>query len=135
MDEWSKEFARMLDDLTEGMEQFFHEMAQVAQEAAETWESFAKFSEEVADNLQNAVFTEIDRGIEELFEPWLGASFDAEDFMIDPLPYPVEPTHDRQPACIGCSHYHGHVYGGNLLVCGMHPYGWDEATCPDWEGT
>ncbi len=45
-------------------------------------------------------------------------------------------------ACRGCKHYDGSTYGGNLLVCGIHPYGpGDESdpatqptTCEDWEG-
>lgn len=36
-------------------------------------------------------------------------------------------------ACKGCCHYHGQKYGGNLLVCGMHPYGVEEEHCPDWQ--
>ncbi|MBE9178610.1 hypothetical protein IQ268_08565 [Oculatella sp. LEGE 06141] len=36
-------------------------------------------------------------------------------------------------SCQGCCHYHGRVYGGNMLVCGMHPYGAEEDSCPDWE--
>jgi hypothetical protein len=43
---------------------------------------------------------------------------------------PVMPT-----ACRGCRHYHGQKYGGNLLVCGMHPYGVAEDHCPDWQET
>lgn len=40
----------------------------------------------------------------------------------------------RMPAtCKGCCHYHGHVYGGNLFVCAMHPYGSTDDHCPDWE--
>ncbi len=39
----------------------------------------------------------------------------------------------KHPACVGCSNYHGHSYGGNLLVCAMHPYGWKNENCPDWE--
>lgn len=35
--------------------------------------------------------------------------------------------------CRGCRHYHGQVYGGNLLVCAMHPYGIEEEVCSDWE--
>jgi hypothetical protein len=38
-----------------------------------------------------------------------------------------------QPACQGCHNYNGTTFGGNLLVCGLHPYGWDGASCPDWE--
>lgn len=36
-------------------------------------------------------------------------------------------------ACRGCCHYHGQTYGGTRLVCGMHPYGVEEETCPDWQ--
>jgi hypothetical protein len=42
-------------------------------------------------------------------------------------------TPDHQPACIGCRNYNGTTFGGNLLVCGFHPYGCQTATCPDWE--
>ncbi|MCU0525817.1 MAG: hypothetical protein MUF72_13425 [Elainella sp. Prado103] len=35
--------------------------------------------------------------------------------------------------CQGCCHYHGQVYGGNRLICAMHPYGVEEDRCPDWE--
>lgn len=45
----------------------------------------------------------------------------------------VEPSKTSNPACINCLHYHGHQYGDTLLVCGMHPYGWDGENCPDWE--
>ncbi len=44
-------------------------------------------------------------------------------------------------ACQGCKHYNGSSYGGNLLICGLHPYGpGDESestqqptSCEDWE--
>lgn len=40
---------------------------------------------------------------------------------------------DSVPAiCNGCSNYHGQVYNGNLLVCAIHPYGFDNETCPDF---
>jgi hypothetical protein len=42
-------------------------------------------------------------------------------------------TLDHQPACIGCRNYNGTTFGGHLLVCGFHPYGCQEETCPDWE--
>jgi len=39
-------------------------------------------------------------------------------------------------ACAGCRNYHGQAYGGTLLVCGIHPYGWEQSDrCPDWQGT
>jgi hypothetical protein len=45
-----------------------------------------------------------------------------------------EATADHQPACVGCRNYNGSMFGGNLLVCGFHPYGCQEGQCPDWEG-
>ncbi|MFK0735652.1 MAG: hypothetical protein ACIWVG_31730 [Gloeotrichia echinulata HAB0833] len=35
--------------------------------------------------------------------------------------------------CRGCQNYHGQVYGSNLLVCAIHPHGWDGENCPDFE--
>jgi hypothetical protein len=37
--------------------------------------------------------------------------------------------------CEGCCYYHGQTYGGNHLVCAMHPYGVENDTCPDWQAT
>jgi len=37
-------------------------------------------------------------------------------------------------ACDGCINYHGQSYGGNKLVCAIHPAGVDGASCKDWEG-
>ncbi len=33
--------------------------------------------------------------------------------------------------CRGCCHYHGHRYGGERLVCAMHPYGVEQEECGD----
>ncbi|MBE9221970.1 hypothetical protein IQ215_04590 [Cyanobacterium stanieri LEGE 03274] len=45
----------------------------------------------------------------------------------------VNPDHNFHPACMGCKNYHGRRYNGNLLVCGIHPYGWRDENCPDWQ--
>ncbi|MBD2302860.1 hypothetical protein [Nostoc sp. FACHB-190] len=38
-----------------------------------------------------------------------------------------------QPAvCIGCANYHGQDYVEELLICAIHPYGWDGVSCPDF---
>ncbi|GAB4355659.1 MAG: hypothetical protein Fur0042_24890 [Cyanophyceae cyanobacterium] len=44
----------------------------------------------------------------------------------------VDPAPNRYGACIGCRNYHGRIYGGQILVCGIHPHGWDGPDCPDW---
>ena len=49
------------------------------------------------------------------------------------FPDEIEATSDKNPACVGCSNYHGQAYNGRLLVCAIHPYGYDDVSCPDWE--
>ncbi len=44
--------------------------------------------------------------------------------------YDEEP---RPVSCVGCDNYHGQYYGENLLVCAMHPYGFNDDSCPDFE--
>jgi hypothetical protein len=46
----------------------------------------------------------------------------------------------RPNPCRGCANYHGIAYGTSrakrsLLVCAMHPHGWQgEGDCVDWVG-
>jgi hypothetical protein len=47
-------------------------------------------------------------------------------------PPPSRPQ--RPKACQGCCFYHGVAYGGQQLICGMHPYGVEDDYCGDWEG-
>lgn len=35
--------------------------------------------------------------------------------------------------CRSCQNYHGQIYGNNLLICAIHPHGWDGENCPDFE--
>ncbi|MGD1901997.1 MAG: hypothetical protein ACFB9N_07130 [Geitlerinemataceae cyanobacterium] len=64
-------------------------------------------------------------------QPYADPSDDPNWFV--PLSH-VRPTPKQQPACQNCQNYHGYRYGENLLVCAIHPYGWDGEGCPDWEG-
>jgi hypothetical protein len=47
----------------------------------------------------------------------------------------IDPLLNEHKVCVGCRHYHGYAYGGEMLVCGMHPYGCQTDQCPDWEST
>lgn len=40
---------------------------------------------------------------------------------------------ERPAACRGCAYYHGQYYGGNLLICAIHPQGAEGDRCRDWE--
>ncbi len=126
MEDWPKDFFEMLEVVAHEVEQFFIEVTEIL--------------DTVADEVQTTITTEIDQRLEELFEPIIGIYAELEEASNQteqPFIYYdfVEPTAERHPACIGCNYYHGHAYSGNLLVCGMHPYGWDDSNCPDWKST
>ncbi|MBW4618992.1 MAG: hypothetical protein KME17_06500 [Cyanosarcina radialis HA8281-LM2] len=122
MEDWSKDFFQMLNQAVEAVDEFLVELAEAVETAIE--------------QVHTTVMVEIEQYLQELCEPL--SELDLEELeetaQFDPFIFPrEEPTLEKHPACIGCRHYHGQIYGGNLLVCAMHPYGWDDANCPDWE--
>ncbi len=130
MDEWQKDFSEIVKSVSDEVERFFVGMTEVV-------DSFIELTEEFSEQVQNTLLSEVDQYLQDLAEPFLEVYWDFEDVLGDDLeghfPYPVEPTAEKNFACIGCRHYHGQVYNGNLLVCGMHPYGYEDESCPDWE--
>lgn len=119
----------MLETVADEVEQFFVGVSEIV-------ETLFELSEEITDQVQTTIATEIDQYLNELAEPLFEVYWELEEIVGEveqPFPYTVEPTPEEHSACIGCHHYHGQVYGGNLLVCGMHPYGWEGENCPDWE--
>lgn len=129
MEKWQKDFVEFLETVADEVDHFFVEVASVV-------DSFFEITEEITEQLQDTIVTEIDQYFNELAEPLFEVYWELEEFVGEAdnsFPYPVEPTAQNHPACIGCRNYHGQVYGGNLLVCGMHPMGWEDENCPDWE--
>ncbi|RUR78281.1 hypothetical protein ACF3DV_03990 [Chlorogloeopsis fritschii PCC 9212] len=123
MENWQKDFWEMVQTVADEVERFFLGMSEML-------DTVFEITEEITEQLQNTIATELDQYVQDLY-------WELEDVVGDDLdpafPYPVEPSATQNPACIGCRHYHGQAYGGNLLVCAMHPYGWDDENCPDWE--
>ncbi len=131
MENWQKDFLEIVENVTDEVEHFFVGVTEIV-------DSFFELSETVASQLQNTIATEFDLYLHDWAEPLFDIYTDIEDVMSDleqPFPHLVEPTEDLYPACKGCYHYHGQVYNGNVLVCGMHPYGWEDNNCPDWESS
>lgn len=129
MEKWQKDFIVVVETVADEVERFFQGMTEIV-------DTLYEISEEVTDQIQNTINIQLDQYLSELTEPILEIYWDLEEAAQDldqPFPYPVEPTPEKHPACIGCQHYHGQVYGSNLLVCGMHPYGWEDENCPDWQ--
>lgn len=127
MEKWQKEFFEIVENVTEEVEQFFSDVTGA-------WDAMFELSEVIAQEIQQTLATEFDLYLNDWAEPLFDIYGDdlLDDFE-QPFPYQVHPTVERHPACIGCANYHGQVYSGNLLVCGMHPYGWEDDQCPDWE--
>jgi hypothetical protein len=147
MDDWAKEFYRAMNSVAVEVDRIFQEVVQDIDDWVDDWievsdEFSAQFGETWRSTLPiDEIAAEFDRYLKEaldpLFELYQDIEFDLDrepdsnDSFV-PITY-VLPSAEKNSACIGCQHYHGQIYGNNLLVCGMHPYGWDGERCPDWE--
>lgn len=128
MEKWQKDFSELVGTVADEVEQFFVGVTEMV-------DSLFEISEELAEQLQTTIITELDQCLNDLAEPLFEAYWELDDVtqLDQPFSYIVEPTPQKNPACIGCRHYHGQVHGGNLLICAMHPYGWEDENCPDWQ--
>jgi hypothetical protein len=142
MDDWQQELWKKWQKTATDMEKFMLEVGEAAElfagEVSETIEDFV-------EQFQTAVVSEVDSFIEDFLDALAETDREVESTLWQDLEDFTEdydymgvgfqpPTSDTHPACMNCINYHGRIYDGNLLVCGMHPYGWDGEQCPDWEG-
>ncbi|AFY45917.1 hypothetical protein [Nostoc sp. PCC 7107] len=129
MEEWHKDLMGIVETVAEEVERFFQGMNDMV-------DSFFDLTEELTEEVQNSIAIEVEQYLQEISAPFLEMYWELEDIVTDAdpgFPYSVEATPEQNAACVGCTNYHGQVYGGNLLVCAMHPQGWDDQNCPDWE--
>jgi hypothetical protein len=124
MEEWQNEISAVFKDLTALFDGFGRELTELV--------------EEVTTDAQEIFNLQWDELKEVLTELWQEIELELEEptVMNWDIPIPTKPMPDPviHPACVGCLNYNGSAYGGNLLVCGFHPYGCDSDTCADWEG-
>jgi hypothetical protein len=122
MEEWPKSIVEMMESVANMVDEFFLGVTEMV--------------DVFASEIESTVGVEIDQCLQDMFEPIIELYAELEEMVGETehaFTYPEEPTLEQHPACIGCRHYHGQVYAGNLFVCAMHPYGWDTQECPDWE--
>lgn len=135
MESWSDEFFNLLEVLATEVEQFFTD---VAKEVSTVVDAIVITTEEAMDQMQVILDTEVERQLNDWIDPIVELCLTFESTVetaAQPIVHTIDPLMSDQPACVGCRHYHGQMYGGNLLVCGMHPYGWQDDKCPDWQST
>ena len=147
MDDWQKQWWEMLEKTASDVEKLIEDVSAAVESFTD---EFEETIEDFTEQLQESFFAEIDRCVEDIFDLIIDADIETELVILDEINYTdqldylseeldfmgirrEQPTLEKNSACVGCQHYHGRVYGKNLLVCGMHPYGWTDDNCPDWE--
>lgn len=134
MDPWQQLLNEFVVGVTREVEHFVDQVF-------ETADAITDLAEEAVVEVQKLVVDELERSFPFLNDEAFWTEFwDFEDGEnhFDPLNtiYGVESMANTPQACRGCVHFHGQVYNGTPLVCGMHPYGPDQlTTCPDWSQT
>jgi ABC-type transporter Mla subunit MlaD len=147
------------DQLTQDTERWFDGLTE---QLGEVSEAFVHTTDQWAEQVQDALAPEIDRIVDEInrtVEP-LGYTVDDQfDEVADqldqavgpflttfmagldqwfeevsaPINSTVEPILQNYPACVGCRNFCGQTYGGNTLVCAIHPFGPETEQCADWD--
>jgi hypothetical protein len=141
LDSTQKEFEEFCDSLAATLYDLSNDFSNAVEEIAlEIEENLNRETDDFWEDIGNFVnfWVETREEAETIDDSQQEADFEA--FIRTDLSFDSEfdspkldPNSSQNPACIGCRHYHGKVYRGNLLVCAMHPYGWDDLNCPDWE--
>lgn len=133
--DWSNDFFEALEAVAIEMEQFFTDVAKGMDEVLDVC---IEVSEAAIDQINDSFLVEFEQQVSHWVDPILEAYLGFEVAVGDaaqPIVHTVDPLMNNHPACVGCRHYHGQMYGDNMLVCGMHPYGWESEKCPDWQST
>jgi hypothetical protein len=140
MPEWQKDLIELWELVVEVIDEIGHGLQEVVEEIAETMAADIETIGNEFKVLQEdwwAGYELPDSSEDRSDLPDSSELFDFSSLGEEDWPMYYEPRQmaspDFHPACVGCRNYHGTTFGGNLLVCGFHPYGWEEGTCPDWE--
>jgi hypothetical protein len=140
MDDWQKQCWKQIEKTAADIEEFWVNVEEATEsfvdEVSETVGSFL-------EKFHSGVVEEVDNMIEDVVEVLIATSDEIDAALTDEWDHLADddfttvnfspPSVLNNPACINCAHYHGQSYNGNLLVCAMHPHGWEDEHCPDWE--
>lgn len=140
MDDWQRQWWKQLEKTATDMEDFLTEVGKATESFVdEVSDNVDLFLEQIGINVVEEVdsfiqdFVDVVITTSDEIDAVLGEDWDnfTDDDFTSVSFHP--PSAYNNPACINCANYHGQSYNGNLLVCAMHPHGWDDNNCPDWE--
>ena len=129
MDEWLQQLQADMDEAAKESGKWLAEVLEEADQAIHhTVDDLAEAVSPVVFEITQYVQGSLDASelfIQQRLTPWV-------ENAIAPINNTVAPYLQEHHTCIGCEHYDGSSYGGNMLICGMHPYGPEGEICPDW---
>jgi hypothetical protein len=128
---WVQQALDLTDDLVDRIDRTSTQIEQQVEQPVE------QQVEQQLDPFPPSWLEDLDRQLDNWSETLVAQIFQAEAQLqnwFQPLSQTVDPFLNDHPVCVGCRNYHGQSYGGQMLICGLHPYGAQSDTCPDWEG-
>ncbi|MGD1854811.1 MAG: hypothetical protein ACFB2W_11225 [Leptolyngbyaceae cyanobacterium] len=141
MDDWLKQWQAdiqaTVDEALEQTGQFLDELSEQVVEAVSPMVNAAddaldELAEQVTENIAPPLTQALDE-LEAQLDPWVGSAVTWCEQTMAPIHQTLTPWLQNHPKCAGCSYYHGESYGGEILVCALHPTGPEQETCPDWD--
>ncbi len=152
MDDWFEATRQQLEAMAKAIE---HQVDEAIDEVLETSDRLAEqINQAISPGLEN--LDKWEKDVAQQVEAWLPEApvEAAEEFerrveewtvqtgaaiaeVLRPVEQTIKPVLNEHKPCIGCRNYHGEAYGDNpdMLICGIHPFGYDADQCPDWQST
>ena len=138
MNDWQKDWWKQIEKTAADMEEFIADVGEATESLVD------EVSDSVGslfDRLQADVAGELEHFIQDCVDVLTVAGDEIDAALSDEWEFDDDftnvsyhtPSARNNPACINCANYHGQAYNGNLLVCAMHPQGYEGDSCPDWE--
>lgn len=120
------------DGTMDATDRWIEQTTQAVEKSLDPWRN-----PELEAQMQRTVETWLEQtdrialALETQADQWVGQTEQQLQTWIRPVTQPLDAMANGHTACIGCRNYCGEVYGGNMLVCGIHPYGCGSDRCPD----
>lgn len=142
MDDWFKQLQQDLHiavhTTLEQTELFLDTLTEQAVDAiSPVLEAADEMADELAEQVMETISPPLSQALDDLdaqLDPWVSSAIDWCEESMTPIHQTLTPWLQNHPKCMGCSYYHGESYGGQMLVCALHPHGPEgHDTCPDWD--